>query len=173
MECFDNLESIPNLTSIALRGKFEAETLSKIVSFLEENPQYRKRIKLKPSGFRPCTSCQIFGKPHVLKNLLNKLENLGINISVKLLLIHSFADINGIDKITIQNAIKNLPEQLKQYTLGDGGHYSQTLSIKGNGSSAYLFSSGRIIFTTDPERMDHITFRDEIIKAISECDLGK
>jgi hypothetical protein len=169
MDCFDNLESIPNITSVTLQGKFEAESLSKIVSFLEENPQYQSRMKLGPRFLPP--ACRMSGKPHVLKNLLNKLANLGIDISVKLSLIISFTDLRVIDKTAIQNAIKNPPEQLKQYTLGGDGDDIK-LWIKRNGSCAFLFSSGRLTFSSNPEKINHITFRDEIIKVISEYGLG-
>jgi hypothetical protein len=161
---FNYLHSIPDLTNVILRGKFrrnDTKTRGRIVEFLKKNPEQTKRLR-----FRSFNSYVLIGKPLELQNLWNQCRAFGIDFSVQLKIVNSTINTGlKIEEKTLQNMAKNPPEELKLFTLEMGG---LALCIKKCYSLAMIFPSGNILFTTTSKSdKDHVSFRDEIIKAIS------
>lgn len=163
---FDYLQSIPGITTIFLSGRFRAEHLGKINTFLEKNPHHAKRFKIRGSF----NSCLLFGNLLDVKNVLDCFADLQIEISVKLQSINSVIDTDTtFDEVKLQNAVNDLPEELEQVGLRmEKRENAVSYIIKGSRSAAFLFPSGKVLFSTHEN--DHITFQNNVIKCISTCN---
>lgn len=165
----DSLQAIPGITAISLRGNIESDDHPKIIKFLEQNPQYAKNMKL--NSFR--IWCLLIGKPPIIEDLLDQLAEFGIKISTKLLTINSTTDTSLIiDDVKLRNVVDNPPDELKRFEMIFRNDMCSTLTIKSKFSSALLFRSGRVLFTTGRGK-DHVTFQNEIICGISACNFVK
>lgn len=72
----------------------------------------------------------------------------------------------------LRNVVDNPPDELKQFEMIFRNDIYSALTIKSKFSSALLFRSGRVLFTTGRGR-DHVTFQNEIIRGISACNFVK